>query len=221
MPVLVLATNDLTVITEQLLSKIKQAPEFFKNSPLIIDLQEITSQKLELDLPSLIAAVKQQMLVPIGIRGGTEDNNKSALSLGMTLFSVHNAGASVSTPKQQKITPEKNDETDESTATKLITHPIRSGQRIYTRGDLIILAAVSAGAEVMAEGNIHIYGTLRGRVLAGVQGNTSSRIFCSNLQAELVSIAGHYQVSEDLDTSMRNQAVQIYLKEQALIITAI
>jgi septum site-determining protein MinC len=102
--------------------------------------------------------------------------------------------------------------------TVLITQPVRSGQRIYAAGDLVILAQVSAGAEIIAEGNIHVYNTIRGRALAGVQGNTQARIFCFDLQAELISIAGNYKVSEDLDESMRNKPVQIYLQGQSLII---
>jgi len=83
---------------------------------------------------------------------------------------------------------------------------------------LIILSQVSAGAEIIAEGNIHVYNTLRGRALAGVQGNEDARIFCFDLQAELISIAGNYKVSEDLDKSVRNKPVQIYLQNEALII---
>ena len=103
----------------------------------------------------------------------------------------------------------------------LITHPIRSGQRIYAKGDLTILSLVSAGSEIMAEGNIHVYGALRGRALAGVQGNSESRIFCSALQAELVSIAGHYKINEELDTIDPHKPAQIFLKDQALIINNI
>jgi septum site-determining protein MinC len=104
-------------------------------------------------------------------------------------------------------------------AAETITRPIRSGQRRHKRdGDLIILAQVSEGAEVMADGNIHIYGTLRGRALAGVHGDTSARIYCQNLQAELVAIAGHYRVSEDIDDAFKNHPVQIYLSGQYLII---
>lgn len=105
-----------------------------------------------------------------------------------------------------------------STATTLINQPVRSGQRIYASGDLIILTQVSAGAEIMAEGNIHVYNTLRGRALAGVQGNRDARIFCSDLQAELISIAGDYKTSEDLKDITPRKPVQIYLQDQALII---
>ena len=106
----------------------------------------------------------------------------------------------------------------ETSQALLITQPIRSGQRIYAKGDLVITAQVSAGAEIMAEGNIHVYNTLRGRASAGVQGNTEARIFCFDLQAEIVSIAGIYKVSEDIDDAFRNKPVQIYLQDQAFII---
>ncbi len=106
-------------------------------------------------------------------------------------------------------------------AATLITQPIRSGQRIYASGDLIILSQVSAGAEIMAEGNIHVYNTLRGRALAGVHGNTTARIFCFDLQAELISIAGDYKTSEDLNKQTYKNPVQIYLQNHALIIKEI
>jgi septum site-determining protein MinC len=102
-----------------------------------------------------------------------------------------------------------------------ITSPIRSGQRIYSHGDLIVLAQVGAGAEILAEGNIHVYGTLRGRALAGVQGNTDARIFCSNLQAELISIAGNYKISDDIHGVVANTPVQIYLQKNTLIVKPI
>jgi septum site-determining protein MinC len=101
---------------------------------------------------------------------------------------------------------------------KLITQPVRSGQRVYAKGDLIVTATVSAGAEIMAEGNIHVYGSLRGRALAGVLGNVDSRIFCSDLQAELISIAGIYQLSDDLSAETAHKPVQISLDKQTLII---
>jgi septum site-determining protein MinC len=118
--------------------------------------------------------------------------------------------------KPKTIVPEPLD--DASTTTTMITRPIRSGQRIYASGDLVVLAQVSAGAEIMAEGNIHVYSTLRGRALAGVQGNVEARIFCSDLQAELISIAGNYKISEDMRDVVSKKAVQVYLQGHTLII---
>ncbi|MBS3954971.1 MAG: septum site-determining protein MinC [Methylomicrobium sp.] len=226
-PVLVLGTNDLSVIEQQLLLKIKQAPDFFRYSPLIIDLQELNKLALTLDLTDLIAQLRKQDLLPIGIRGGMEEQNQAALKLGIPKMSAQSNSASTQAKPVHKLPLEPEPEPEpvkneaEPSETRVITQPIRSGQRIYSHGDLIVLAQVSAGAEIMAEGNIHVYNTLRGRALAGVQGNTEARIFCSDLQAELISIAGNYKISEDLDSSVRNKPVQIYLNELALIIKAL
>jgi septum site-determining protein MinC len=97
---------------------------------------------------------------------------------------------------------------------------VRSGTQIYARGgDLIVTAAVSPGAELVADGNIHVYGVLRGRALAGAAGDSAARIFCTRLEAELVSIAGHYLVSEQLPAGMQGFPVQIALVDEQLTIT--
>lgn len=218
-PVLVLAGNDVISIEQQLQEKIHLAPEFFKNSPLVLDLQELNNLDLDIDVTELINIIRKLGLLPIGIRGGAAQQNKQALELGIPIHSGHSTAVSSETQKQQTPEPEAAPEPQVVAATTtLITHPVRSGQRIYASGDLIILAQVSAGAEILAEGNIHVYGSLRGRALAGVQGNTEARIFCSDLQAELISIAGNYKISEDLNDSVLNQSVQIYLQNHTLVI---
>ena len=104
--------------------------------------------------------------------------------------------------------------------TLVIDQPVRSGQQVYApEGDLIILAPVQAGAEVLAAGNIHVYGPLRGRALAGIHGAESARVFCQSLEAELVSIAGHYKISEDLQDNGWKSAVQIQLRDDLLVVT--
>ena len=222
-PVLVLSTVDLGIIEQQLQEKINLAPEFFRNSPLVLDLQEINKQGLEINIAELTDIIRKAGLFPVGVRGGNVQQNKQVLELLIPVYSIHSGGVSAENKKQKTIAPvpvpEPKTDTDTDVAeTTLITQPIRSGQRIYAAGDLVILAQVSAGAEIMAEGNIHVYNTLRGRALAGVRGNTEARIFCFDLHAELISIAGNYKVSEDLDDTVRNKPVQIYLQDQALII---
>ena len=220
-PVLVLVSNDLMAIEQQLQEKIHQAPEFFKNSPLVFDLQELNKRELDIDVIELTHIIRKLGLLPIGIRGGAARQNQQALELGIPVHSGHSTAASSIAPKQQTPEPEQ-EPTPEPPAvavmSTMITHPVRSGQRIYAAGDLVILAQVSAGAEILAEGNIHVYGSLRGRALAGVQGNTEARIFCSDLQAELISIAGNYKVSEDLNSAAHNQPVQIFLQKNTLVI---
>lgn len=106
--------------------------------------------------------------------------------------------------------------------TRIIYQPVRSGQQVYAQnGDLIVLAQVSAGAEILADGNIHVYGPLRGRALAGVKGNTKARIFCHSLEAELVSIAGQYKISEDLQNGNWKKPAQIHLEDETLTVKAL
>lgn len=117
------------------------------------------------------------------------------------------------TAKAEEVKPQE---------TRIIYHPVRSGQQVYAQnGDLIVLAQVSAGAEILADGNIHVYGPLRGRALAGVKGNTKARIFCHSLEAELVSIAGQYKISEDLQNGNWKKPAQIHLSEETLTVDAL
>lgn len=99
---------------------------------------------------------------------------------------------------------------------QVITHPVRSGQRIYSKGDLTVIGAVSPGAEIIAEGNIHVYGALRGRAIAGVQGDEHARIFCSQLDAELLAIAGIYKPNDEIDDNYRQKNVQIALENEKI-----
>ncbi len=221
-PVLLLAGNDLLGIEQQLQEKVAQAPEFFRNSPLLIDLQKLTAHNLAISVEEIVGVLHKLGFMPIGIRGGNEQQNAEALAMHMPVHSLHGQNAPLADKQAVKKLPtpelEKPVAAAQSIENKLITQPVRSGQRVYAKGDLIVTATVSAGAEIMAEGNIHIYGSLRGRALAGVLGNTESRIFCSDLQAELISIAGIYQLRDDLSNHAPHKPVQISLDNQTLII---
>jgi len=173
-----------------------------------------------MDLATLISAIQNLGLLPVGIRGATEEQKNAALQQHLAVLPEHRGNSGNRAPQELKPEAPQQDQSAPE-KTQLLTQPVRSGQRIYAKKDLIILAHVSAGAEIMAEGNIHVYGTLRGRALAGVQGDSEARIFCSDLQAELVSIAGHYRISEDLHQEDRGRPVQIRLQDQALIINPI
>lgn len=237
-PILILYTNDMVAIEQTLHEKISLAPDFFKDSPLIIDLREVNKLNLDLDFVELMQLLRRVGFFPVGIRGGNEQQNKQARALSLPIDTVRELGNSIvigevqkhentqRPPAQPEVVAVKEPVQPAaippiSAATILVTQPIRSGQRIYASGDLIILSQVSAGAEIMAEGNIHVYNTLRGRALAGVHGNTAARIFCFDLQAELISIAGDYKTSEDLNKQTYNHPVQIYLQNHALIIKEI
>ena len=159
-PVLIPYTHDLTVIEHQLQQKINLAPEFFRNSPILIDLQELNKQSTSLDVAKCIGLLRKLALLPIGIRGGLHAQNVAALALDIPKISAQqNISHQEAAQKLEKIIPEPESEpeTSEQTITRIVTQPVRSGQRVYAHGDLIVLAQVSAGAEIMAEGNIHVY----------------------------------------------------------------
>ncbi|KAF3982245.1 MAG: septum site-determining protein MinC [Methylococcales symbiont of Hymedesmia sp. n. MRB-2018] len=224
-PILIIFNAELVQLEHQIEQKIAQAPEFFKNSPIFIDLQTCNHQQQKVDLSALIKCLQNKKLFPIGICGGNKQQNKLALKLNIPSHTIRENSATTidASLKLNTIDIEKSDKNSSSEITPsvenmLITQPIRSGQRVYAKGDLTILSHVSAGAEVMAEGNIHVYGTLRGRALAGVQGNIDSRIFCSKLHAELVSIDGHYKINGEIDKEISSNPAQIYLQDQKLII---
>ena len=221
-PILVLYNDDLEKIEQRLQEKIASAPDFFSNSPVLFDLSELNENGKEIDVEALISLLRKLSLFPIGIRGGDPSQEKRALELSVPVDSSRSRNDAILPEIQKKddTMPEIQPVIREAVRAPamMITQPVRSGQRIYAASDLVILAQVSAGAEIMAEGNIHVYNTLRGRALAGVQGDTTARFFCLDLQAELVSIAGIYKTSEDLKGTPRKKPVQIYLRDQALII---
>lgn len=220
-PALNIFIADINIIAQQLRDKIQLAPEFFTNSAILIDLHAI--QDKDLNLALLVDAIRNAGMHPIGIRSGSPAQQLMAKELMLSVMASHNNATetkAVTQPEPVVVeeAPEAPASAPSNIETITIEQPIRSGQRVYAKGDLVVLAQVSAGAEIMAEGNIHVYGSLRGRALAGVLGNENVRIFCSDLQAELISIAGNYRVSEDIEESARATPVQIYLNKQALII---
>jgi len=218
LPILKLLCDDLDAVVLSLREKVTQAPDFFRNTPVVIDLHDVAVPDAELDFSKLVHALHGCGMVPVGVRGGLESQHHAAriAELAVLADTRHEPTHHQAPPPRPATRPAVQ---IEPAVGKLIDHPVRSGQRIYAAGgDLIVLSPVSAGAEIMADGNIHVYSTLRGRALAGVQGNLNSRIFCLDLQAELISIGGHYKVSENLDDSVAGKPVQIYLRDNTLVI---
>jgi septum site-determining protein MinC len=227
----VLQLNDpnLQRLKAELNEKIRLAPQFFQHAPVVLDLNQLNSEALQsgLDFEALREMLRSVNLVPVGIRGGNQSLHQSAQKAGFAIMLDP-------APSQSKITIKASDIRHESHTAKkkpdirehssdigsrLITTPIRSGQQVYAQGgDLIIAASVSPGAELLADGNIHVYGTLRGRALAGINGNENARIFCYGLEAELVSIAGQYKVFEE-HTDVHHGPKQLFLREGQLIIS--
>ncbi len=200
---------DRTAIERYLVEKIKQAPSFFNNTPVVIDLEGMAEPKESLDFKGLYEVLRGHGMIPVGIRNGSPKHQAAARLAGLPVLPESRSTGAAKKSEQTGPAPPR---------TRVVNHPVRSGQEIYAPdGDLIVLGAVSAGADVVADGNIHVYGALRGRALAGVKGDVETWIFCQSLEAQLVSIAGRYQVYEQLDSSDRDKAVQIHLKEERLI----
>lgn len=293
--VLELAHNDLPRLDRQLADKVAQAPNFFRDTPLVLALDKLPDGEGQLDLQGVLDICRRHGLRTLAIRASREEDIRLATMFDIPVLPPSGssreravepkdavpqvtgatpvrrprgeklsekvveqaAGAGVqaekSTEQPAEAKPEKPTDAAEATAesqeadkqatpeaapqaaaekpveppapvvrpTKLVTTPVRGGVQIYAAGgDLIVLAPVSPGAELLADGNIHVYGPMRGRALAGVKGDTSARIFCQQLAAELVSIAGNYKVAEDLRRSPQwGQAVHVSLSGDVLNIT--
>lgn len=208
---------------KQLAEKKEQAPNFFRDTPVVISLEKLDAHMNLSTLAGLLQICKNHGLLPVALRG-SEDFRPLAQQSGLVLMPP---GRGREKPVEQPVEPQEPvvaapTEAAPASAGKIITQPIRSGQQVYAPGgDLIVLAPVSAGSELLADGNIHVYGPLRGRALAGVRGNTDARIFCQGLEAELVSIAGHYKTAEDLRKSLWKQATQISLDGDSLKIASL
>lgn len=200
--------NDMRQIEQQLQKFIQQAPKMFEHAPIIIDLEA----QAEINLLALTQLLRQHKLLPIGIISADTIRQQAAIQLGLALFP--------STKSQRTATsvePTVKPQTTAAKPTKVIYQPVRSGQQIYAKdADLIVIAGVSHGAEVVADGNIHIYGTLHGRAIAGANGNQQARIFCRKLDAELISIAGIYQLSDDFLSRQSEMPMQVYLENEKL-----
>lgn len=190
-------------------AKLKQSGAFFTHVPLVLDLEK--AQDKAVDFKLLVLEMRTRRLMLVGVQNASAEQKRLAQLAGLIALG---AGREVSPEEAMRSNvaggPARG-------VTKLIAEPVRSGQRVFAdTGDLVIVGAVSSGAEVIARGNIHIYGALRGRALAGANGDTKARIFCHSLEAELVAIAGVYRTCDDIEESAVKQRAQICLDGDAL-----
>ena len=190
---------------QQLSSKAEQAPGLFQQAPVVISL-ELTTAASHIDLQGVLKICKDCGLLALAFKSVPE---QYLLQVTATLLPVlpdssmgNSKPIAAPEPEIKTVVETVVEERLVHNESKIVTTPVRSGQQVYAKGcDLIVMAQVSEGAEVLADGNIHIYGALRGRALAGVQGNKDARIFCHSLEAELLSIAGNFTVNEDIRNS--------------------
>ncbi len=218
-------TTDIQEILQALEKKRDEAPQLFLNSPLVVDCKAVIPQTLSLDYAALHLGLRELGFVPVGIRHVKPETTELMIATGWVLLRD-------STARQMELKSQVQEEQREEailegdyvleSRTKVIKRPVRSGQQVYSaEGDIVVLAHTSAGSEVLADGSVHIYGKLGGRVLAGINGDRSARIFCQFLEPELISIAGQYQLFDDAETSLRGQPAMISLNGDSLEIEPI
>jgi septum site-determining protein MinC len=206
---------------QDLAEQIRRSPRFFLNAPVVLDLKDAAGFAGAAELAEAKDILRRHTLTLVGVQNALPAQVEAAAVAGLASFAPNSAQPTRRRPPEPAPAPATPQPGRESaTKTRLITQPVRSGTQIYARGaDLIVIAPVSPGAEIMADGNIHVYGALRGRALAGAGGDVEARIFCSRFEAELVSIAGHYLVSEQMPAAERGFPVHIALVDQRLTIT--
>jgi septum site-determining protein MinC len=185
------------------------SPGFFIGKPVVLDLSSVDLSPLA--ITHLIKSIESRNIRVLGLEGV----EAGRLSIGMPPLLTGGRQCAV-----QEIEPEK--PTLQQPTSLLLDSPVRSGQSIvFPDGDVTVLGAVSSGAEIVAGGSIHIYGALRGRAMAGVNGNSAARIYCQKIEAELIAIDGYYQTAEQIDLALRGKPAQARLEGNTMRITSL
>ena len=216
--VLHLYSTDIALLAEQLYVKIAQAPRFFEGAPIVVNLEEIKNSSL--DFVHLKSLIERMSFNAVGVCNGSDEQHTQAKDAGLSVLNYSQDAKSA--PVKQEAPNTSIVEKNVYLPAQVINGTVRSGQQVYAKDrDLIVLGAVSHGAEVIADGNVHIYGTLRGRAIAGAKGIKDACIYCQKLEAELVSIDGNYWISDSLQGEHWGNAVQIQQKNESLEISAL
>jgi septum site-determining protein MinC len=204
-----------------LVDKIAHSPDFFRDAPVVLDVSLLAQQE-PIDLADFVEQLHQHRLMPVGIQNGSPAWDAAALAVGLALFGagsepravVERPAAAAAPPRvaaRAPVPPRRG-------AALVVREPIRGGQQITADGDLVVLAAVSPGSELAASGHIHVYGSLRGRAFAGIHGDESALIFCDQLEAELLSVAGVHLVNEEIEPAKLRKRACVALEHERLVI---
>ena len=229
-------TLDIAALAEEMRQRVSRAPKMFERAAVILDFGGLTQLPSAVQARELVEALRGAGALPVGLAYGSSENDALAVELGLPLLAkfraqYERAGGEVdiapppaakpaAAEKPQKAAPVAAPSAGEPGLMQVAS--VRSGQQLYAeQRDLTVVGTVGAGAEVIADGSIHIYGALRGRALAGAQGMENARIFCRDFHAELVAIAGTYMVADDFPRELIGRAVQIRLEQGKLHIAAL
>jgi septum site-determining protein MinC len=229
-------TLDPTRLAGEMLARVRSAPKLFQNAAVILDFGGLSACPEAAAVNALVSALREAGVLPVGIAYGTSAIEALSREVGLPLLAKFRAayeyadGAPAAAPTPEPAQPAKKAAAAEAAPPApaaapakpaepgvMHTTPVRSGQQVYAQNrDLTVCATVGAGAEVIADGSIHIYGALRGRALAGASGNAQARIFCREFNAELVAVAGTYKVLEEVPPQLVGKPVQIWLENEKL-----
>lgn len=215
---------DQRSVLQQLKEIKRKAPNYFHQSPVIVDVAQLKRPSKGLDLEKLVQILREHQLIPIGVQGLTEIEEASAADLGLALWQQNSSSAKTAQPEIKEPEAEYTTQPKSpgvflsQSPNTVVTKPVRSGMHVHARqSNLILLAPVSSGAECIADGDIFCYAPVRGRILAGASGNLQAQIFCPSLDAELIAIAGYYLLYDEYPPE-KNGNFQILLKESKLYI---
>ena len=231
----ILKTSDLDVLAEALDAQLADSPDFFEQEPVVIDLSLLQEAQGEggeaagdIDFAALRSLLARHQTQPIAVRGGNAAQHAAARAAGLSVAAMPSAPAPrPPVPPAEPAPSEAPQIVHEvpvpANGTLLIDKPLRSGQQVYARGgDVVVTAVVSFGAEVIADGNVHVYAPLRGKAIAGARGNTEARIFSTCMEAQLVAIAGIYRTNEvALPDSVLGKSAQVRLDGKKIAIDPI
>jgi septum site-determining protein MinC len=195
---------------EEIDATLARSPGFFVGKPVVLDLSAVDLSQSA--IAHLVTSLEQRDIRIPGIEG--VDSTHLATSMPPLLTGGRNCVVMQNEPKKPEAKPKP--------TSMLLESPVRSGQSVvFTEGDVTVLGSVGSGAEIVAGGSIHIYGTLRGRAMAGVNGNSTARIYCQKIEAELLAIDGYYQTAEEIDATLRNRPAQAFLEGDTMKISAL
>ncbi len=210
---------DAQALHDEIQRRVRTAPTLFERAPLVIDLGSLARLPDIVAARALLDAVHSAGMLPVGLAYGSPENEHLARELNLPLFAKFRAAASSGVEKDPAAA---HSPPAPGLSGRHHDKPVRSGQQIYAQGrDLVLNATVGNGAEVIADGSIHVYGRLSGRAMAGAQGETGARIYCMDFQAELLSIAGCYRVFEEFPAELHGKPVQAWLEGEKLLVAAL
>ncbi|MEA9772894.1 septum site-determining protein MinC [Xanthomonas campestris pv. raphani] len=221
-------TLDVPRLVREMQDRVTRAPKLFGRAAVILDFGGLAQTPDLATAKALLDGLRSAGVLPVALAYGTSEIDLLSQQLGIPLLAKFRAQyetAAVSPPPPPPPPPARAEPAApvaRPAPGRMQRNAVRSGQQLYAENcDLTVLSTVGAGAEVIADGSIHIYGTLRGRALAGAQGNPDARIFCRDFHAELVAIAGHYKVLDDVPMNLRGKAVQVWLEQDQIKIAAL